>query len=314
MTYITYRKKCFRSDTSKLIEEANSIINAYQQDGLQLTLRQLYYRFVAFDLFPESYRMSLQNGKWKYDTTGTKNNPSSYHKIVTWVSDGRLAGLISWTAIIDRTRNVVTQPCWKHPSEIIKAAAEQYRIDKWADQEYHVEVWVEKEALIGVIEPICKELDVSFLACRGYMSQSEMWSAAYNRLRDSDQTPIIIHLGDHDPSGIDMTRDIEERLEMFECEFLTIDRIALNLDQIEHYQPPPNPAKLSDSRCRGYVLQFGDNSWELDALEPKVLAQLIRKAVIKYRDDKKYTVQVAREKEQRNKLSAIAQDILDAHK
>lgn len=303
MTLICYREKQFRSETLILIETANSIIQEYVDDGLQLTLRQLYYQFVARNLFPDSYR----------NAAGSTNNPQSYQKLANLINDARLAGLVSWAAIEDRTRNVVSQSHWGHPSEIIEAAANQYRIDKWKDQEHRVEVWVEKEALAGVIESVCQELDVSFLACRGYMSQSEMWRAAYMRLSECSQVPVIVHLGDHDPSGIDMTRDITDRLNMFGVE-LTMDRIALNMDQVEQYNPPPNPAKLSDSRCRGYIVEFGDESWELDALEPKVLVQLIRKAVAKYRDDKKYAAQVVREKEQRDNLSAIAQDILDAHK
>lgn len=302
MTYITYKEKTFRPASREMIQQANQIIDAYICDGFSLTLRQLYYQFVARDLFPDSWR----------NAAGTTNNPQSYQKLGALINGARLAGLVSWLAIEDRTRNIVKQPHWNDPAEIIEASAEQYRIDKWRDQKHRVEVWVEKEALAGVIEPVCKELDVSFLACRGYVSQSEMWGAS-KRLSAQGQDPVVIHLGDHDPSGIDMTRDIDDRLYMFGGT-MTIDRIALNFDQVEQYEPPPNPAKMTDSRFASYAAQYGDESWELDALEPKVLAQLIRDAVAKYRDDEKYAEQLIREKEQRDKLGAIAQDILDEYK
>lgn len=88
-------------------------------------------------------------------------------------------------------------------------------------------------------------------------------------------SPVIIHLGDHDPSGIDMTRDIIDRMDIFEAG-VGVERIALNMDQIELYNPPKNPAKLSDTRAKGYIEKFGSSSYELDALEPRVIRDLIK--------------------------------------
>ena len=312
MPCISYTTKNFRPETLALIKAANKIIWEYMADDLRLSLRQLYYQFVARNLFPESYRMVLYGGRWVYDAAGTKNNPLSYKKMTTWISDARLAGLIDWEAIEDRTRNLQSLAHWKHPSEIMTAAADQYRIDRWKDQTHRPEVWIEKDALAGVIEPVCQEFDVSYLACRGYMSQSEMWTSAQRMLRrwnDRQQTPVIIHLGDHDPSGIDMTRDIRDRMYVFECDMVVVSRIALNLDQVELYKPPPDPAKVTDSRCRGYIERFGDESWELDALDPKTLRDLVRKEIRKWMEEDLYAAQVVREQQQREKLGKAAQEI-----
>jgi hypothetical protein len=108
-------------------------------------------------------------------------------------------------------------------------------------------------------------------------------------VNDSQRT-VILHLGDHDPSGIDMTRDILERLQGFLgyhgcADSLTLYRIALNMDQVEEHNPPPNPAKLTDSRCAGYMDQYGDESWELDALRPDVLIELIRTKIMEQVED-----------------------------
>jgi hypothetical protein len=56
------------------------------------------------------------------------------------------------------------------------------------------------------------------------------------------------------------------------------------MEQVRKYNPPPNPAKSTDSRFAGYLSKFGDESWELDALEPKVIAELIRRNVVELRD------------------------------
>jgi hypothetical protein len=66
---------------------------------------------------------------------------------------------------------------------------------------------------------------------------------------------------------------------------VTVKRLALNMDQITKYKPPENPAKMTDSRFGGYVVKYGKKSWELDALEPKVLADLITRNIKEHIDD-----------------------------
>ena len=225
------------------------------------------------------------------------NTVQNYKRLGGIISDARLAGLIDWDSIEDRTRELKNTSYWNSPAAILSACAQQYRADKWADQEYRVELWIEKEALAGVFERIAKELGIPYFCCRGYTSQSEMWEAA-QRLRRHDrngQKPVILHFGDHDPSGIDMTRDIRERLALFRCDTLELDRLALNMDQVEQYTPPPNPAKETDSRFAAYIERFGSESWELDALEPQVLAELARARVMEIVDKTKWEAAVKKE-------------------
>lgn len=261
MPKIKYIEKRFRKDSLAKIAAANSIIEEYQEQGFDLTLRQLYYQFVSRD--------------W------IANTEKSYNSLGALISDARLAGLIDWDAIQDRTRNLRSNSHWDSPGEIVEACASQYRIDRWKGQPYRPEVWIEKDALIGVIQDVCVSLDVPYFSCRGYTSQSEMWRAGrrLKRYRQRGQLPVVFHLGDHDPSGIDMTRDIQERLSLFAQCNIRVERIALNMGQIEQYQPPPNPAKVTDSRFESYRLEYGDESWELDALEPSVMVELIRASV-----------------------------------
>jgi len=191
--------------------------------------------------------------------------------------------LIDWNAIEDRTRNLISQPHWKTPSDIIQGCIEQYKIDKWSSkyQQYRIEVWIEKDALVGVIRKVCKQYDVPYFACRGYNSQSEMWAASkrFKKYIKNGQIPFILHLGDHDPSGIDMSRDIKDRLKLFLGQKIKFSRLALNMTQVESWNPPPNPAKVTDPRAKGYITKFGTESWELDALEPNVINGLIEKAI-----------------------------------
>lgn len=279
----------FRADTLRQIEVANQIIREYLAQGYRLTLRQIYYQHVARGLI--------------------ENSEKSYKRMGELLNNGRLAGLIDWSAIEDRTRNLRGTFHLDNPAEAIQDAYEQFRLDKWADQTNRCEVWVEKDALVGVVSRVCERNDVDYFACRGYVSQSEMYDAARRIARyiRAGQNVTILHLGDHDPSGIDMTRDIITRLEMFlEGLGVGVNRLALNWEQIELYNPPPNPAKTTDSRFNGYAEEFGDESWELDALEPSVIDQLIEDNIVALRDDALWADKVQEEQEHRDLLQATS--------
>jgi len=326
MPLICYVEQKFSTGSTAIIDKANEILSDYEAQGFDLTLRQLYYQFVARAIIA--------------------NKDSEYKRLGSIINDARLAGLIDWNHITDRTRNMRQNGHWENPQSIIRSCANAFELDKWAVQDNYVEVWVEKDALVGVLQQACKPLDVPYFSCRGYTSQSEMWAAAM-RLRsklEAGKKCHIIHLGDHDPSGIDMSRDIEDRLTMFMrlhvlqahvravgavkeggtkeawrdrvgavvmedesyLEPVTIHRIALNMDQIEEYDPPPNPAKLTDARAAGYIEKFGYKSWELDALEPSVITQLITDTVVELRDQEAWEQISIEEDKHKEQLSACA--------
>ena len=265
MSRIEYVPREFSEKSLDVIRQADAICRSYADQGYDLTLRQLYYQFVARGLLA--------------------NRQTEYKRLGSIVNDARLAGLMDWDHLVDRTRNLHDLPHWDSPDEIIRVVSEQYRTDRWEGQPYRVEVWVEKDALTGVIARSAELLDVPWFSCRGYTSQSELWSAAmrHRRHERAGQEVVVIHLGDHDPSGVDMTRDIRDRLALFGAS-TQVERIALNMDQVRQYNPPPNPAKLTDSRATGYIAQHGGSSWELDALNPETLDTLIQDAVRAHRD------------------------------
>jgi hypothetical protein len=323
---VCYEPKKFRAESMALIEHATRICEEYE--GLSLTLRQLYYQFVARGLIA--------------------NNQANYNKLGRVISEARLAGLFDWDYIVDRTRNLQSQSTWASPAEMIAGAAKKYRTDVWAPQKRRVEVWIEKDAAIGVIERICDLNMVPFFSCRGYTSSSEMWNAA-NRIgeyiRNGEQV-LILHIGDHDPSGLDMTRDIEARLRRFiandwanqymgfgmftrgdirrsmiekmreegseiEADEIPwrIERIALTIEQIEEYGPPPNYAKESDSRYERYVEETGlTDSWELDALDPYVMQDLIQEWIDSFRDETVYAKAEREQEIDRQVLTAVSKN------
>ena len=248
-----------RPVTFALIDQLNAIIDEYQPQGLRLTVRQLFYQMVARGLI--------------------ENTEAEYRKIGRLVTNGRDSGRIDWDAIEDRTRDVHRSRTWSEAADRLHSAADTYGEDLWADQDYRVEVWIEKEALLGVIEGVCNELRVDHCAHRGNASASLAYEAG-KRFADIialGQLPLVLHLADHDPTGVHMTHDLAKRFSKYAGTSIEVRRIGLTLAQVRRYAPPPNTAKESDTRTPQYVEEFGfDDCWELDALPPDVLITLIR--------------------------------------
>jgi hypothetical protein len=272
----------FRGSTLAVINQANAIIDEFRAQGFTLTLRQLYYQFVSRDLL--------------------ENKQSQYKRLGTTVAAARRAGLVDWSDIEDRTRWVRFHASWGSPASIIEAVVEQYKEDLWGDQLYRPEVWIEKDALLGVIEGVCTRWRVPYFACRGNNSETLQYQAGkrFRKHLDDGLTPVVLHFGDHDPNGLDMTRDNNDRLAMYARQNIEVRRLALNLAQVEQYAPPPNFAKETDSRYAAYVRQFDTTEcWELDALSPAVIADLIGREIEALVDHDKWNS--AKVKEDRNR-------------
>lgn len=299
MPRIAYEDWSPSENSLSIVRIANQICASYKAQGYDLTLRQLYYQFVARGYLP--------------------NNQRSYDNLGKTIDRARKAGLLDWNYIVDRTRNLAGFRTYADPAEHVAAIEGQHHIDLWEDQDYRIEVWVEKEALAAVVSRAALSRGLDYFSCRGYVSQSELHAAAKRHIRyqRAGQEVIVIHLGDHDPSGIDMTRDVQERLELFGASTF-VERIALNRDQIDQYNPPPNPAKMSDSRARGYVAEHGRSSWELDALDPDTLSGLITERVDSYVDADLFNARFEEQEGNRVRLAQVSEhwdavvDLLDS--
>lgn len=290
MSRVCYVPKRFTKGHLKTIDRANEVLAEYAPQGFVLTLRQLYYQFVARGWFPNKQ-------KW-------------YKRLGKIIGDARLAGKIDWEHMEDRVRNLSSLQHFDGPQDALDKLVSWYHVDMWENQKWRPEVWVEKDALSGVVAGVCEENDVPYFCCRGYTSLSEMWRASL-RLREytrAGQTPYIIHFGDHDPSGIDMSRDILDRLrETFRAD-LKFKRVALTMDQVEEYNPPPNPAKVTDSRFKMYQETYGDESWELDALDPPKFRQLIEAELDEIRDTDQWDKDAAAKARVIEQLTTLAKE------
>lgn len=285
-----FREVRFHKVSKARIAIANQIIEKYAAQGYSLTIRQLYYQFVTWHGLPNTVR--------------------SYKNLVATMSDARLAGLTDWDAIEDRGRVPQRNSQWDSPKELLEGAANQYRLPRWEGQPYYAELWVEKQALAGVLEPLASKFHATLMVNKGYSSQTAMYEAS-KRLQDRISASgkgegFVFYIGDHDPSGMDMVRDITERLDMFGVTNVQVKKLALNMDQIRKFKPPPNPANVKDVRYEAYISQYGKKSWEVDALNPETLVELITDAFTEVIDWKVWDRVLAREGLHKAKLQAIA--------
>ena len=270
----------------------NEIIEEYAEEGYKLTLRQLYYQLVSRDIIP--------------------NKVQEYAKLGKLLVKGRMAGVVDWEAIEDRIR-VPFLPYWVHGvADAVDDTIEQYRLDRQDGQEVYIELWVEKDALSGVLKRITSHYHINLMVNRGYSSCTAMHDAykRFKRQERQGKKVYILYLGDHDPSGLDMIRDIEDRLHEFGVN-PTVKPIGLTMKQIEQYNPPPNPAKITDPRAKWYIQEHGNTSWEVDALNPKVLHQLVRKNVEKLIDMDMFNDQIGQEDEDKGKLKDFKETMED---
>jgi hypothetical protein len=140
-------------------------------------------------------------------------------------------------------------------------------------------------------------------------------SKRFLRAQQEGKGCFVVYLGDHDPSGIDMSRDIKDRLNLFVSKSagdngyvddINVIRVALNMDQVKQLRPPENPAKITDSRAGDYIRRFGSSSWELDAIEPKMLARLVTSTVEGLINKKLYAAAKAKQQKARDELINLA--------
>lgn len=282
-----FRDKSFHSKSAELIRQADSILQEYAGKNISVTLRQLYYQLVSKAII--------------------ENKDSAYRKLSWLMTDARYAGLVDWNCIEDRTRIPKRHPQFEDVKDLIDCAARSYRLDRWEDQSNYIELWTEKDALSSVLYPIAQKHHIYFCVNRGFDSSTAMYDASC-RIREAIQAnkaSKILYLGDHDPSGLNMIKDIENRLNEFLSMSVTVEHIALTKEQIGKYNPPANAAKETDPRYKEYQELYGGECWEVDALPPDVMIELVDRVIDEYVDKKKMNKIIEQEQKDVRKLKKL---------
>lgn len=294
----TSERKKVILDGVALLKSISATIKAYDELNLKLTNREIYYQLVKENTIPNVIEV--------------------YKRMCVFLTDARYGGYLDWDAIEDRSRNAEMPAEWDSVKDLISSAVYSYRLPRWKNQEYYIEMYCEKEAGEGKLKPVADKYHIHFGANKGYSSASMMYQMG-QRIKEQLQNHkkvVILYFGDHDPSGLDMIRDIKDRITEFvkndvdlEEYYFEVMSIALNRKQIVQYNCPPNPAKITDPRAKWYIKEHGKVSWELDALAPDVLIRLAEKSILDYIDIDKYNAWIELEKEQKQALKEFGEEL-----
>jgi len=254
---------------AEIVPLVNRILDEY---AMPLTVRQIFYRLVS-----PPYQ-AFEN---------TQNNYKSLDRILT---RARERGEINWRRIEDRARETIGGDFgYGSPSDWLKSRlsyfdANYYTKPMWDAQPELVEVWVEKDALSRLCSEVARGYNVLVFPSRGYSSFTKVKEAIEDRFNGVDKPVVILHFADHDPSGLDITDDLERRFHRYGAENVILERVALTIDQVRQHKLAPNPTKKADPIAEWYIQRYGDQCWELDALDPRELQKVIREAIARHID------------------------------
>jgi len=283
--FLTPRK--WQQKTQEKFDQAQKILDEYAHQGYKITLRQLYYELVSKNVIA--------------------NKQKEYNNLGNLINDARYYGYVDWEIMEDNVRTLNYSGFYDSIAHLIDNSISSYQLDRWQNQDYYVEVWVEKDALSSFIKRVTNRLQIPLMVNRGYSSATAMYKSSkrFNRkFYQGSKKCVILYLGDHDPSGLNMIDDIDNRLNTFGCS-VEIVHVALTMEQIEQYNPSPNPAKITDSRSKAYIKKFGNKSWEIEALKPKTLIELVESNIKKYLDEDKFQEIIDKENDDKERLKDI---------
>ncbi len=285
----------WEADKGYIVSRIVQIVKTFQADNYVLTLRQLHYQLVKANLIV--------------------NHTSAYKKLGDILDDCRYSGVIDWAAIEDRGRVPYLPYYADDLPDALDDIYNSYRLDRQRDQPNVVELWTEKDALSGILKRTTQKYHIRLVVNKGYSSSSAMYQA-YERIVNNayeNRPTVILYFGDHDPSGLDMVRDIRERL-LFMLEngdnsgiqiwddYLQVIPIGLTMEQIKRHNLPPNPAKMTDSRSEGYIREYGKVCWEVDALDPAQLTAIVEANIADHIDMDRFEAVLEKEAADKKEL------------
>jgi hypothetical protein len=251
-----------------------------------MTVRQLFYRLVSEQVIEKTE--SEYNG-----TVG---------RLLTKM---RREGVLPYEWIADNTRWMRKPQTHSSLHAALEESVEFYRRALWNDQNAYVEVWLEKDALAGVLLEETAAYDVPLMVTRGYSSLTFLHSAA-EAIAEQNKPAYLYYFGDHDPSGVDIPRNVEQRLrELAPDAEIVFERVAVNPDQIREWNLPTRPTKKSDSRSRN----FTGGSVEVDAIPPAQLRQLAKDRIESHIDQRILQRTMRIEKAERETLARIVEQV-----
>ena len=246
-----------------------------------LTVRTIHYRMAQSNPPP------LRNTHPRYDTGPYRNDDDSYGDLSDLLCRGRIAGLVEWESIVDETRPVSVWRKWPEVGAYVREQFDgflaTYRRDLLQSQTEHIELVCEKMTVQGIADRVAHPLCVNTMIGRGFSSVTARYELAQRFVRSGKERLLLLVVSDHDPEGECIATNLVASLtdEFGIDKPIEARRVALTRDQVDRFGLlPAGKVKRKSSRAPAFVRKFGDNVYELEALEPAELEDLIRDALL----------------------------------
>jgi hypothetical protein len=210
---------------------------------------------------------------WLPDTSD-----KSYDRIQRLLTRLRRSGTIPYEWIVDNVRSTIKPSSWSGLADFVETTQNAYRKAFWPKLPEYIEIIVEKDTVAGKLSTITEEYDVPLHPIRGYNSESFTWRIA--RRWDKIEKPITIYyMGDHDPSGRDLERDVRDRLTSQSKRPFQWVRLAVNPEHFEEFNIIPLAPKKRDTRYRKFVDRYGEDCAEVEAIPATDLRSILETAI-----------------------------------
>jgi hypothetical protein len=240
-------------------------------------------RGAIFGLLTSDHPMTVRQVFYRLESMGVVKKTEGEYKgtVCRLLTEMRRDGTIPFSWIADSTRWMRKVATYDSLDDMLERAAKSYRRSLWANQKAYVEIWLEKDALAGVLSEVTYEWDVPLLVTRGYPSITFLHDAA--AVIDAKKKPTYLYyFGDHDPSGDDIARAVEEGIEEFAPNAdLYFERVAVTEAQIESLHLSTRPTTPADSRSGS----FKGESVEVDAIKPSLLRAMALRCIEQHIDE-----------------------------
>ena len=227
---------------------------AIAKDARPITGRGVGYKLFTSGLIPSMAAQEMQ-------------------RVYRLLKEARERDIIPWHWIVDEAREFERVPSWDNPAEFARAASRQYRRDFWNQQPVRCEVWSEKGTLRGVLAPVLDTYAVGFRVTHGFSSATVVHDIAED---DDGRQLVALYVGDYDPSGMS-ERDLPDRLRKYGGDHVELRRVALTREQLSALPSFPAADKRKDPRFKWFTESFGDQCWEIDALDPNALRDRVER-------------------------------------
>ncbi|MDP1797232.1 MAG: hypothetical protein Q8K78_07110 [Planctomycetaceae bacterium] len=226
------------------------------------TLRGLFYRVVSAGVLPST-------------------DKEHYQKLGRVMTTLREAGVVPFSWLVDNVRATQKPSSWSGIADYADTVRNAYRLSFWDRLPEYPHIIAEKDAIAGVLAPVCREYDVALSPIRGYVSLSFAHEIA-STWNEITKPITAYYMGDFDPSGFDLERDVRAKLERYCTRPFSWVRLGVNEADFDEFSLIELAPKQSDRRTTTFIREHGNRCAELDAIPATELRRRVRDSILNH--------------------------------